>query len=92
MVPCLLVAGWIVPIQSIIMIISVLFREVMGLLLSFKIVCVIGLLLFTFTQRMFIPIVGEAESVLGDRWKIGKSVCVAWGTSGHPHSGHVGGS
>ena len=70
MVPFSLVASWIVPIHSsVITIKSVLGRKVMGLSLPFRIVCVIGLLLLTLAQRMFIPIDGGPESVLGGwRW------------------------
>ena len=70
MVPFSLVASWIVPIHgSVIMIKSVLDKKVMGLSSSFRIACVIGLLLLMLVQKMFIPIDGGPESVLGGwRW------------------------
>ena len=59
MVPFSLVASRIVPIHgSVITIKSVLGRKVMGLSLSCRIVCVIGLLLLMLAQRIFILIDG----------------------------------
>ena len=56
-VPFSLVAGWIVPIHgSVITIKSVLGRKEMGLSSLFRIAWVIGLLLLTLAQSMFIPI------------------------------------
>ena len=56
-VPFSLVASQIVPIHgSVIMIKSVLGRKEMGLSSSFRIAWVIGLLLLTLAQRIFIPI------------------------------------
>ena len=72
MVPFLLVAGWIVPIHSsVITIRSVLGRNIMGLSSSFRIACVIGLLLLTLVQRIFIPIDGWLETVVGG-WRRGR--------------------
>ena len=69
-VPFLLVASRIVPIHSsVIMIKSVLGRKVMGLSSSFRIACVIGLLLLTLAQRIFIPIDGWLGSVVGGWWR-----------------------
>ena len=72
-VPFSLVAGWIVPIHgSVIIIKSVLGRKVMGLSSSFRITCVIGLLLLMLAQKMFIPIDGGPESVLGVGGRMGR--------------------
>ena len=72
-VPFSLVAGRIVPIHgSVITIKSVLGRKDMGLSSSFRIACVIGLLLLTLVQRIFIPIDGWLRSDVEGWWQGGE--------------------